>query len=90
MSAFLELAARYRCVLFDAYGVLKEHAGLYPGVPDRLREESQDAAEVSAEVLCIVFAERQLVRGADEVLRQDVGVLRLDDRAVRGLPRRRR
>jgi len=36
MTDFLQIASEFRCLLFDAYGVLKEHAGLFPGVAERL------------------------------------------------------
>lgn len=33
---FHELILQYRCVLLDSYGVLKNHRGLIPGVPDMI------------------------------------------------------
>lgn len=32
--AFAELALRYKVIFFDAYGVLKNHAGIIPGIPN--------------------------------------------------------
>lgn len=34
--SFEELADSYSCIFFDAYGVLKSSAGLYPGILERL------------------------------------------------------
>jgi HAD superfamily hydrolase (TIGR01450 family) len=41
VTEFPRLAAGFRCLLFDAYGVLKAHAGLFPGAVERLRHLTQ-------------------------------------------------
>lgn len=37
-TSFEELADSYRCIFFDAYGVLKSSAGVYEGAMERLRQ----------------------------------------------------
>ena len=44
--SFDELADSYRCIFFDAFGVLKSSQGVYPGVLERLKELKGRGKEV--------------------------------------------
>jgi len=45
-TSFEELTDSYKCIFFDAFGVLKSSAGLYPGVLDRLRSLRERGKEI--------------------------------------------
>lgn len=45
-TSFEELTDSYKCIFFDAFGVLKSSAGLYPGVLDRLRTLRERGKEI--------------------------------------------
>lgn len=45
-TSFEELTDSYSCFFFDAYGVLKSSAGVYPGVLDRLFELKQRGKQI--------------------------------------------
>jgi HAD superfamily hydrolase (TIGR01450 family) len=45
-TSFDELADSYRCIFFDAFGVLKSSAGVYEGALDRLAEFRRRGKEV--------------------------------------------
>jgi len=45
-TSFEELTDSYKCIFFDAYGVLKSSAGVYPGVLERLFELQERGKEV--------------------------------------------
>ncbi len=44
--SFEELADSYRCIFFDAYGVLKSSRGVYEGAMERLQELKEQGKEV--------------------------------------------
>lgn len=45
-TSFEELADSYKCIFFDAFGVLKSSAGVYDGVLERLRVLKQQGKEI--------------------------------------------
>ncbi len=45
-TSFEELTDSYRCIFFDAFGVLKSSAGLYEGVLDRLKDLREQGKEI--------------------------------------------
>ncbi len=45
-TSFEELADSYKCIFFDAFGVLKSSAGVYEGVLDRLRVLKKRGKEI--------------------------------------------
>ena len=45
-TSFEELTDSYSCIFFDAFGVLKSSAGVYPGVLDRVQELRERGKEI--------------------------------------------